>query len=48
MSRSDSKSHIRIGVIGKGASRWIQIFGYSIQPSELIKVFIVFIIVPHI
>ena len=30
-----------IGELGKGASRWIRVFGYSIQPSELIKVFIV-------
>ncbi len=30
-----------IGVLGKGASRWIHIFGFSIQPSELIKVFII-------
>jgi len=30
-----------IGVFGKGASRWIRIFGYSIQPSELIKIFII-------
>lgn len=30
-----------IGVLGKGASRWIHVFGYSIQPSELIKVFII-------
>tara|TARA_Y100000590_G_scaffold164519_1_gene188499 strand:+ start:6150 stop:7253 length:1104 start_codon:yes stop_codon:yes gene_type:complete len=26
------------GVVGKGASRWIKIYGFSIQPSELIKV----------
>ena len=30
-----------IGVLGKGASRWIHIFGFSIQPSELMKVFII-------
>ena len=30
-----------IGVLGKGASRWIHVFGYSLQPSELIKVFII-------
>ena len=30
-----------IGVLGKGASRWIKIFGFSIQPSELIKVTII-------
>ena len=30
-----------IGVLGKGASRWIHIFGYSIQPSEIIKIFII-------
>ena len=27
-----------IGTFGKGAERWIRIFGISIQPSELIKV----------
>ena len=30
-----------IGTLGKGAERWINIFGFSVQPSELIKVFIV-------
>jgi len=30
-----------IGVFGKGASRWIRVFGFSIQPSEIIKVTIV-------
>ena len=30
-----------IGVFGKGASRWIRLFGFSLQPSELIKVSIV-------
>ena len=27
-----------IGVFGKGASRWIRIFGFSLQPSEIIKI----------
>ena len=27
-----------IGSLGKGAERWIRIFGISIQPSEIIKV----------
>ena len=27
-----------IGVFGKGATRWINLFGFSIQPSELIKI----------
>ena len=26
-----------IGVFGKGATRWIKILGFSIQPSELVK-----------
>ena len=30
-----------IGVFGKGATRWIKIFGFSIQPSELIKITII-------
>ena len=30
-----------IGTFGKGAERWISIFGVSIQPSELIKVTII-------
>ena len=30
-----------IGVFGKGVSRWIRVFGFSIQPSEIIKVTIV-------
>ena len=30
-----------IGTFGKGAERWIQIFGISIQPSEIIKVAII-------
>ncbi len=30
-----------IGVLGKGATRWIRIFGFSIQPSELIKITII-------
>ena len=30
-----------IGVLGKGATRWIKIFGFSIQPSELVKVTII-------
>ncbi len=29
------------GIFGKGAERWIQIFGISIQPSEIIKVTII-------
>ena len=27
-----------IGVFGKGATRWISIFGFSLQPSELVKI----------
>ena len=27
-----------IGSLGKGAERWIKIFGISIQPSEIIKI----------
>ena len=30
-----------IGTFGKGAERWIRIFGISIQPSELIKISII-------
>ena len=30
-----------IGVLGKGATRWIKIFGLSIQPSELVKITII-------
>ena len=30
-----------IGVFGKGATRWINLFGFSIQPSELIKITII-------
>ena len=30
-----------IGVFGKGATRWINVFGFSIQPSELIKITII-------
>ena len=30
-----------IGVFGKGAPRWINIFGLSLQPSELIKITII-------
>ncbi len=30
-----------IGVFGKGATRWINIFGLSLQPSELIKITII-------
>ena len=30
-----------IGVLGNGATRWIKIFGFSIQPSELVKVTII-------
>ena len=30
-----------IGTFGKGAERWIHIFGVSVQPSELIKVGII-------
>ncbi len=29
------------GVFGKGATRWINIFGFSLQPSELIKIAII-------
>ena len=29
------------GIFGKGASRWIRVFGFSLQPSEIIKVTIV-------
>ena len=30
-----------IGSLGKGAARWIKIFGISIQPSEIIKISII-------
>ena len=30
-----------IGVLGKGATRWIRIFGFSIQPSEIVKITII-------
>ena len=30
-----------IGVFGKGVTRWINVFGFSLQPSELIKITIV-------
>ena len=30
-----------IGVLGKGATRWIRILGFSIQPSELVKITII-------
>ena len=30
-----------IGVFGKGATRWIKIFGFSIQPSEIVKITII-------
>ncbi len=30
-----------VGVFGKGATRWINIFGFSLQPSELIKISII-------
>tara|TARA_B100001057_G_C22648939_1_gene871315 strand:+ start:47 stop:997 length:951 start_codon:yes stop_codon:yes gene_type:complete len=30
-----------IGVFGKGATRWINIFGFSLQPSEIIKISII-------
>ena len=30
-----------IGVFGKGATRWINIFGFSLQPSEIIKITII-------
>ena len=30
-----------IGVFGKGATRWISIFGFSVQPSEIIKITII-------
>ncbi len=29
------------GVLGKGATRWINIFGFSLQPSELVKITII-------
>ena len=30
-----------IGVLGKGATRWINVFGFSIQPSEIVKITII-------
>ena len=30
-----------IGVFGKGATRWINIFGFSLQPSEIVKISII-------
>ena len=30
-----------IGVLGKGATRWIRVYGFSIQPSELVKITII-------
>ena len=30
-----------IGVLGKGSTRWIRVFGFSIQPSELVKITII-------
>ena len=36
-----------IGTFGKGAERWIRIFGVSIQPSELIKVGIIIALAKH-
>jgi len=30
-----------IGVIGKGATRWIRFLGFSIQPSEIVKITII-------
>ena len=30
-----------IGTFGKGAERWIRIFGVSIQPSEIVKIGII-------
>ena len=30
-----------IGVFGKGATRWISVFGFSLQPSELVKITII-------
>ena len=30
-----------IGVFGKGATRWINIFGFSLQPSEIVKITII-------
>jgi len=30
-----------IGILGKGATRWIRIFGLSVQPSELVKITII-------
>jgi len=36
-----------IGTFGKGAERWIKIFGISVQPSELIKVGIIVALAKH-
>jgi len=30
-----------IGVFGKGATRWIKILGFSVQPSEIVKITII-------
>ncbi len=30
-----------IGVFGKGATRWINVFGFSLQPSEIVKIAII-------
>ena len=30
-----------IGVFGKGATRWISLFGFTLQPSELVKITII-------
>ena len=36
-----------IGTFGKGAERWIRIFGVSVQPSEIIKVAIILALAKH-
>ena len=36
-----------IGTFGKGAERWIKLFGVSIQPSELIKIGIILVLAKH-